>query len=73
MDAFYETATFRPGDVVLLRVRDGVSQAGFERMADHFERMEEHTGVKFVLIGSDLEVIVPIEEAVDGSSVQVHG
>ena len=54
-----ETATFRAGDVVLLRWREPMSLAAMDRMNAQLKDLSDETGVKFVLLGSDIDVIVP--------------
>jgi hypothetical protein len=56
-----EAAVFRPGDVVLLRSREQLSEMALERLMDHCKLLTHRTGIEFVVLDASLEVVLPKE------------
>ena len=48
---------FRSGDVVLLRSRLPISREAHERFREMMADLEAETGVRFVLLSHDIEVV----------------
>lgn len=54
-----EGRAYHRGDVVILRMRENVRPESWERVHMMLRDLREKTGVEFVLISSDVEVVEP--------------
>jgi hypothetical protein len=59
-----EGRAYHPGDVVLLRIRDGgIDADGWKIVRWQFDDIEAKTGLKFVLLSDRMEVVEPREDS----------